>query len=459
MIFFLINLNRIISLTLKYYYPHNFTKYCLESYIFVSMNLLIIGSGAREHAFAWKIFNSTHKVNVFVTNENPAINSIASPLHVDNNDFLSIKESIIMHSIDFLLIGPEIPLINGLYDFIRSDRNLNHVSIIGPSQKGAMLEGSKEFAKEFMKKYNIPTASFKSFNKYTFDEAVEFIKKNNPPYVLKADGPAAGKGVIIVNEIAEAIDNLKDMLLDSKFGKSSEKVVIEEFLSGIEMSCFVLFDGINYKILPYAKDYKRIGEGDKGLNTGGMGSVSPVDFLNEKLKTKIKKEIIEPTINGLISEKIHYVGFIFIGLINVNGQPKVIEYNVRMGDPETQVVLPRIKTDFVDLLIACSNQTLDNLKLKFDSDYYTNVVLASKGYPEDYKKGFEILGLNEVQDSIIFHAGTSLQNHKTVTNGGRVLSVVSSGKTMKEALSKSYKNTNIINFEGKTFRKDIGFDL
>ena len=310
-----------------------------------------------------------------------------------------------------------------------------------------------------MAKYNIPTASYKSFSKSTFDQAVRFINKNTPPYVLKADGPAAGKGVIIVNDPDEAVKNLEAMLLNSKFGKSSEKVVIEEFLSGIEMSCFVLFDGKNYKILPYAKDYKRIGEGDTGLNTGGMGSISPVDFLDENIKTKIKEQIIEPTIHGLISEKIDYVGFIFIGLINVDGQPKVIEYNVRMGDPETQVVLPRIKNDFMDILISCTNQTLDKVNLEFDSDYYTNIVLASGGYPEDYKKGFEISGLNEVKDSIIFHAGTTLNNNNIVTSGGRVLSVVSSGKTMKEALEKSYNNIDKINFEGKTFRKDIGFDL
>ena len=310
-----------------------------------------------------------------------------------------------------------------------------------------------------MAKYNIPTASYRSFSKSTFDQAVRFINKNTPPYVLKADGPAAGKGVIIVNDPDEAVKNLEAMLLNSKFGKSSEKVVIEEFLSGIEMSCFVLFDGKNYKILPYAKDYKRIGEGDTGLNTGGMGSISPVDFLDENLKNKIKKDIIEPTIHGLISEKIDYVGFIFIGLINVNGQPKVIEYNVRMGDPETQVVLPRIKNDFMDILISCTNQNLDKVKLEFDSEYYTNVVLASKGYPEEYKKGFEISGLNDVDDSIIFHAGTSFNNGKIVTNGGRVLSIVSSGKTMKEALKKSYKSIDKINFEGKTYRQDIGFDL
>ena len=423
------------------------------------MNLLIIGSGARENAFAWKIFNSGHDVNIFVTNANPGINSFANSVKLDITNFLSIKECIILHSIDIVLVGPEIPLINGLYDFIINDPDLNCVKVIGPSQRGSMLEGSKEFAKEFMKKYGIPTASFKSFDKNNYDEGVEFINKNNSPYVLKADGPAAGKGVIIVNEKVDAVNELREMLLGSKFGKSSEKVVIEEFLSGIEMSCFVLFDGVNYKILPYAKDYKRIGEADKGLNTGGMGSISPVDFLDENLKNKIKKDIIEPTINGLISEKINYVGFIFIGLINVNGQPKVIEYNVRMGDPETQVVLPRIKNDFMDLLISCTNQNLDKVKLEFDSEYYTNVVLASKGYPEDYKKGFEISGLNDVDDSIIFHAGTSFNNGKIVTNGGRVLSIVSSGKTMKEALKKSYKSIDKINFEGKTYRQDIGFDL
>ena len=423
------------------------------------MNLLIIGSGAREHSFAWKIFNSKHDIKIFVTNPNAGISKISFCVDVDINDFVSVKKTIIKHSIDIVLIGPEIPLINGISDFIQNEVTLENVRVIGPSKRGSMLEGSKEFAKNFMAKYSIPTASYKSFSKSTFDQAVMFINKNTPPYVLKADGPAAGKGVIIVNDPDEAVNTLEAMLLNSKFGKSSEKVVIEEFLSGIEMSCFVLFDGKNYKILPYAKDYKRIGEGDTGLNTGGMGSISPVDFLDENLKTKIKEQIIEPTIHGLISEKIDYVGFIFIGLINVDGQPKVIEYNVRMGDPETQVVLPRIKNDFMDILISCTNQTLDKVNLEFDSDYYTNIVLASGGYPEDYKKGFEISGLNEVRDSIIFHAGTSLDNNKTVTNGGRVLSIVSSGKTMKEALKKSYKNIDKINFEGKTFRKDIGFDL
>ena len=423
------------------------------------MNVLIIGSGAREHSFAWKIFNSKHDIKIFVTNPNAGISKISLCLDVDINDFVSVKKSIIKYSIDVVLIGPEIPLINGISDFIQNDSTLQNVCVIGPSQKGSMLEGSKEFAKNFMAKYNIPTASYKSFNKSTFDQAVRFINKNTPPYVLKADGPAAGKGVIIVNDSGEAVKNLEAMLLNSKFGKSSEKVVIEEFLSGIEMSCFVLFDGKNYKILPYAKDYKRIGEGDTGLNTGGMGSISPVDFLDENIKNKIKEQIIEPTIHGLISEKIDYVGFIFIGLINVEGQPKVIEYNVRMGDPETQVVLPRIKNDFVDILKACCNQTLDKINLEFDPQYFVNVVLASQGYPESYQKGYEITGLADVRDSIVFHAGTVLENEKVLSNGGRVLSVVSKGKTMNEALNKSYENIDKINFSGKTYRRDIGFDL
>ena len=423
------------------------------------MNLLIIGSGAREHTFASKIKESKHDLKIFVTNANQGISLISNSLDVDINDFNQIRNTIIKHSISFVLIGPEIPLINGIVDFIKTDSMLANVSVVGPSKSGSKLEGSKEFAKKFMYKYNIPTASYMSFSKDTLNEGIEFIKANSPPYVLKADGPAAGKGVIIVETADEAITNLKEMLIQSKFGESSNIVVIEEFLTGIEMSCFVLFDGLNYKILPYAKDYKRIGEGDNGLNTGGMGSISPVDFIDENLKTKIRDQIIEPTIKGLISEKIEYVGFIFIGLINVNGQPKVIEYNVRMGDPETQVVLPRIKNDFMDLLISCTNQALDKINLEFDPDYYTNIVLASAGYPEDYKKGYEISGLNEVKDSIIFHAGTTLKNNNIVTNGGRVLSVVSSGKTMKEALEKSYNNIGKINFEGKTFRKDIGFDL
>ena len=423
------------------------------------MNLLIIGSGAREHAFAWKIHNSKKDVNIFSTNPNAGMLDFVIALNIDIANFESVKESIIQHSINLVLVGPEIPLIMGISDFITNHEDLNDVKVIGPSKLGAKLEGSKEFAKTFMKKYDIPTGSYRSFTKDSLNEGVSFIKNSNPPYVLKADGPAAGKGVIIVNNVEDAVSKLEDMLINSKFGASSQTVIIEEFLDGIEMSCFVLFDGLNYKILPYAKDYKRIGEGDSGLNTGGMGSVSPVDFLNDDLKSKITNEIIEPTIKGLINEKINYIGFIFIGLINVGNQPKVIEYNVRMGDPETQVVLPRIKNDFVELLNACSEKKLNQINLEIDNDYYTNVVLASGGYPEDYQKGFEISGLNEVEGSIVFHAGTSLNDEKVVTNGGRVLSVVSSAKTMKEALNNSYSNIEKINFKGKVYRKDIGFDL
>ena len=327
------------------------------------MNVLIIGSGAREHVFAWKIYNSKIDVNIYVTNPNAGMLDIVTPLNVDITNFKLIKELIIRHALTLVLVGPEIPLIMGITDFIINDKDLRNVKVIGPSELGAKLEGSKEFAKNFMKKYNIPTGSYNSFTKESLNDGISFIKNSNPPYVLKADGPAAGKGVIIVNNIKDAVTNLENMLINSKFGVSSQTVVIEEFLDGIEMSCFVLFDGLNYKILPYAKDYKRIGEGDSGLNTGGMGSVSPVNFLNDDLKSKITNEIIEPTINGLIDEKINYVGFIFIGLINVGNQPKVIEYNVRMGDPETQTVLPRIKNDFMELLIACSEKKLNQINL------------------------------------------------------------------------------------------------
>ena len=423
------------------------------------MNLLIVGSGAREHAFAWKIYNSSFRAKIFVTNANPGTIEIANSLMLDINDFKSIKQAILNNSISMVLIGPEIPLINGVCDFIKSDPDLLNVHVIGPSRAGSQLEGSKEFAKEFMIRHAIPTASYKSFTKSTYNNAVNFINENNPPFVLKADGPAAGKGVIIIDNKKDAISNLKEMLIDRKFGDSSNKVVIEEFLSGIEMSCFVLFDGLNYKILPYAKDYKRIGEGDEGLNTGGMGSISPVNFLDDNLKNKIENDIVIPTINGLIKDNIDYVGFIFIGLINVNSNPKVIEYNVRMGDPETQVVLPRIKNDFYKLLTSCANKKLNKIQLEIDNKYFTNVVLASKGYPESYEKGLEIKGLDKVKNSIVFQAGTELKNDKLTTNGGRVLSVVSSDMSMTEALKKSYSSISKIDFKGKVFRKDIGFDL
>ena len=422
------------------------------------MNILIIGSGAREHVFFHQLLKSKTKVSLFSINPNAAITKITKPYFLDFS-FQNIKMILIKESINLVLVGPEIPLIDGVYDFIKLDKDLNGIAVIGPSKKGAMLEGSKDFSKTFMNRFKIPTARSKSFTKETFKQALKYLKNQTPPYVLKADGPAAGKGVIILNNYNDASNVLTEMLIKNSFGKSSDKVVIEEFLSGIEMSCFVLFDGKNYKTLPYAKDYKRIGEGDVGLNTGGMGSVSPVSFVDEKLKEKIDVRIIKPTIKGLIEEKIDYKGFIFIGLINVNGDPYVIEYNARMGDPETQVVLPRIKNDFLEILLSIENQDLDSLELEIDTNHFANIVLASEGYPSSYKKGFKISGLDDVKDSLIFHAGTSLNENKIVTNGGRVLSVVSSSSSFKKAIEKSYESIEKIGFTGKTFRKDIGFDL
>ena len=422
------------------------------------MNILIIGSGAREHVFFHQLLKSKTKVSLFSINPNAAITKITKPYFLDFN-FQNLKMILIKESINLVLVGPEIPLIDGVYDFIKLDKDLNGIAVIGPSKKGAMLEGSKDFSKTFMNRFKIPTARSKSFTKETFKQALKYLKNHTPPYVLKADGPAAGKGVIILNNYNDASNVLTQMLIKNSFGKSSDKVVIEEFLSGIEMSCFVLFDGKNYKTLPYAKDYKRIGEGDVGLNTGGMGSVSPVSFVDEKLREKIDDRIIKPTIKGLIEEKIDYKGFIFIGLINVSGDPYVIEYNARMGDPETQVVLPRIKNDFLEILLSIENQDLDNLELEIDTNHFANIVLASEGYPSSYKKGFKISGLDDVKDSLIFHAGTSLNENKIITNGGRVLSVVSSSSSFKKAIEKSYESIEKIGFTGKTFRKDIGFDL
>ena len=412
------------------------------------MNILIVGSGARESAFIWKLNQSKKDIKLFSINPNAGAAELSTPIYTEKEDLEFIKSQVVEHKIDMVLVGPEIPLINGIQDFLKNDPSTKKTSVIGPSKKGAQLEGSKDFAKNFMAKYNIPTASYKSFSQAEIQEGLKYLDTINPPYVLKADGPAAGKGVLIIEELDEAKTQLKDMLL-GKFGESSKTVVVEEFLTGIEMSCFVLFDGKNYKILPYAKDYKRIGENDTGLNTGGMGSVSPVPFLDNKLKQKIEDKIIKPTVEGII----------FIGLINVNNEPYVIEYNVRMGDPETQVVLSRLKNDFVDVLTCCENQTLDKIDFHFDMKTYTNVVLASGGYPEKYEKGKRIKGLDHIFESTIFHAGTIKKDNNIYTNGGRVLSIVSSALKMKEALRKSYNTISKIDFEGKTFRKDIGFDL
>ena len=422
------------------------------------MNILIVGSGARESAFIWKLSQSRKNINIFSINPNAGTQELSTPIYTQKEDLKFIKSKVIDLKIDMVLVGPEIPLINGIQDYLKKDPLTNNTAVIGPSKKGAQLEGSKDFAKNFMQKYNIPTAKYRSFSQTQIQDGLDYLETIKPPYVLKADGPAAGKGVLIIDNIIEAKTQLEEMLL-GKFGESSKTVVVEEFLDGIEVSCFVLFDGKNYKVLPYAKDYKRIGENDTGLNTGGMGSVSPVPFLDKTLKQKIEDKIIKPTVEGIKNENIDYKGFIFIGLINVNNEPYVIEYNVRMGDPETQVVLSRLKNDFLDLLISCDNQTLDELEFEVDSNYFVNIVLASGGYPEKYEKGKVISGIESVEGSVIFHAGTLKKNDEVYTNGGRVLSVVSTAPNLKEALKKSYKTISKIQFQGKTFRKDIGFDL
>ena len=375
------------------------------------------------------------------------------------DDFLKIKSFCLENQIKMVIVGPEDPLVKGIYDFFKNDNQLNNIPVIGPSKIGANLEGSKEFAKKFMQKYNIPTADYQSFTKENINEGFAFLEKMRPPYVLKADGLAAGKGVLIINDLAEAKNELENMLVKAKFAEASSKVVIEEFLTGIELSCFVITDGKNYKILPTAKDYKRIGEGDTGLNTGGMGAVSPVPFANAEFMQKIEDKIVQPTIQGLINEQIEYKGFIFIGLIKVGNEPYVIEYNVRMGDPETEVVIPRIKSDLVEIFSAVASQNLDNINLEINPQSATTVVLVSGGYPEDYEKGKIISGIENIEDSLVFHAGTTLDNDKIVSNGGRVLAITSLAETFQEALKISYKNIDKISFDKMYYRKDIGFDL
>ena len=424
------------------------------------MNVLILGSGAREHAFCWKLKKSNNIGKIYVAPGNAGTLKIAENLGLDILNFNDLKIIIIDHSINLVIVGPEIPLIEGVVDFINNDSDLNSVLVVGPSKAGAMLEGSKDFSKEFMFKHNIPTARYKSFKQENLENGLAYLDSVSPPYVLKADGPAAGKGVLIIDNVQEAKKELVNMLQNEKFGASGHNVVIEEFLDGIELSCFVLTDGKSYKILPYAKDYKRIGEGDKGLNTGGMGAVSPVPFADKNFLEKIEDRIIIPTIKGLKSDNLPYKGFVFIGLIMVKNEPYVIEYNVRMGDPETQVVLPRIKSDFLDLMICTAKESLNSCEIEISDDTYTNVVMVAGGYPEGYEKGNVITGVPEnTEETIIFHAGTKEMKNDITTNGGRVLSVVSKGLDHKQALSKSYKTVSKINFKDKNYRKDIGFDL
>jgi phosphoribosylamine--glycine ligase len=423
------------------------------------MTILLLGSGGREHALAWKMLQSTKCSKLFVAPGNAGTAAIAKNVALNITDFEAIKTFAIQEKVDLVVVGPEDPLVLGIYDFFKSDATLNHIPVIGPSKVGAQLEGSKEFAKEFLVKNNIPTAAYASFTKETVEKGCEFLETLQPPFVLKADGLAAGKGVLIIQDLEEAKTELRNMLVHQKFGSASSKVVIEEFLDGIELSCFVLTDGKNYKILPTAKDYKRIGEGDTGLNTGGMGAVSPVPFADAILLEKIETRIVKPTIAGLQKDNIEYKGFVFIGLINVKGEPIVIEYNVRMGDPETEVVIPRLKSDLVELFQAVANQTLDQVSLEIDERSATTIMVVSGGYPEDYDKGFEISGLEKIQDSIAFHAGTKLENNKVVTNGGRVIAITSFGANFQEAIKKSYQNIEKLHFDKMYYRKDIGFDL
>lgn len=423
------------------------------------MNILVLGSGGREHAICWKLSQSSKLSKLFIAPGNAGTHLLGENINISVNDFDSIAELVRQNNIEMIIVGPEDPLVKGVYDYFETKQEFSNVSVIGPSKNAAKLEGSKEFAKEFMYRHNIPTAAYKSFTLETLDKGYEFLETLSAPYVLKADGLAAGKGVLIINNLEEAKAELKAMLADSKFGEASTKVVIEEFLDGIELSVFVLTDGRNYKILPTAKDYKRIGEGDSGLNTGGMGAVSPVPFADKVLLEKIETRIVKPTIDGFAKDGLIYKGFVFVGLIMVNNEPIVIEYNVRMGDPETEVVIPRIKSDLLDLFEGVANETLDTKNIEIDNRAACTVMLVSGGYPEAYKKGKEITGIETVENSIVFHAGTILEKEKVLTAGGRVLAVTSYADNFKEALVKSYKSIENIKFEKQNYRIDIGFDL
>jgi phosphoribosylamine--glycine ligase len=422
------------------------------------MKILILGSGGREHVIAWKLAQSKKVSKIFIGPGNAGTSTCGINLNLDPEDFTEVKNAVLSNKINLVIVGPESPLVNGIHDFFLNDDQLDSIPVIGPVKAAALLEGSKDFAKAFMMRYNIPTASYRTFEKTTMNDAIHFMKKMKPPYVLKADGLAAGKGVVILNDIEEAKKELSSMF-SGKFGEAGKKVVIEQFLKGIELSVFVITDGHSYKILPSAKDYKRIGVGDTGLNTGGMGAVSPVPFADEEFMNKVEDRIIKPTIQGLAEEEIVYKGFIFFGLINVESDPYLIEYNVRLGDPETEVIIPRIKSDFFELVDGVAKGDLHDREIKIDDRFVTTVMLVSGGYPGNYEKGKPISGLGNTSDSIIFHAGTKTYGDEVLTNGGRVLAVSSYGRSLSEALEGSYKNARLVAFDGSYFRTDIGFDL
>ena len=423
------------------------------------MNILVIGSGGREHAIINSISKSKKCSKIYALPGNGGTESLADNIEGDVNDFELIKKITLEHKVSLVFVGPEDPIVNGIYDFFKSNNELKDVNIIAPSKQAGLLEGSKDFAKDFMEKYNIPTAKHKTFSVENINQADSFLESMNPPYVLKADGLAAGKGVLILRDIDEAKLELRNMILDKKFGDSSTKVVVEEFLDGIELSCFILTDGEKYKVLPFAKDYKKIGEGDTGLNTGGMGAISPVPFLDDKFLSKIKNKIIKPTITGIIKENMKYNGFVFIGLIKVDDEPYVIEYNVRMGDPETEVVFPRLKNDLVELFDSMGTSKFNDIKLNITDNHAATVVLVSGGYPESYEKGKTIYGLNNLSEVSVFHAGTKKKNDSFITSGGRVLAITSMAKTFELALENSYDQIKNIKFDGMNYREDIGFDL
>ncbi|MEE9406945.1 MAG: phosphoribosylamine--glycine ligase [Polaribacter sp.] len=423
------------------------------------MNILILGSGGREHAFALKLVESSKVNQLFVAPGNAGTDKIAVNVNINPTDFEAVKKTVLEKDIKMVVVGPEAPLVNGVHDFFLADNVLKNIPVIGPKKDGALLEGSKDFSKQFMQKHGVPTAKYKSFTKDNLEDGFTFLETLEPPFVLKADGLAGGKGVLILNSLEEAKVELEEMVSNQKFGEASSTVVIEEFLKGIELSVFVLTDGKNYKILPSAKDYKRIGEGDAGLNTGGMGAISPVPFADQDFLDKVEELVVKPTIAGLQKDGIDYRGFIFIGLMNDNGNPSVVEYNVRMGDPETEVVLPRIESDLFELFDGVANQNLDTKSFSVTSKTATTVMLVSGGYPESYEKNKEITGLENVKESTIFHAGTTIKDGKTVSAGGRVMAVTSFGDTIEEALEKSYRSINKIHFDKMNYRKDIGFDL